>query len=151
MSALHLLRQVALVGALLGNLTAPALAIALGVEHLRLSKKHGHVGHDGSEHQHTGPAAVQVTGAHLAFRQTPESSREHGQLHLAIDAQIKKLSHLVDAHEVAVTCPAAVAIETTHRVRFVPLKERTRLARPDPDDGPPPPLRGPPAGRAPDP
>jgi hypothetical protein len=146
-------RLLALVLALLGSLSAPALATAHGVAHDHVAREH-HQAADHHEADHHG-ADDQGAGDREADRHERAarafdgpSSDEHRHDHASVDSAPgpRDLSRLHLAPAALPPIPPSFAdlssvISAGGAVAAIPAL----LARPGPDGGPPPRLRAPPA------
>ncbi len=132
-----LARLLALVLALLGSLSAPALALTHGLTHDHLAREHRH--EHGADFRQ-GPLAPAVDVA---------SSDDHAHGHPTLDVVpgTRDPGRLGLATVGPAIVPTPTALLTALVVvRSPALTDRALLARPDPDGGPPPRLRAPPVG-----
>lgn len=148
-----LARSIALVLALLGSLSAPALALEHGYVHEHLAQRHGgdetppnggeHHGEQSADHL---PNALDA--ARLLASEQRASSSDHAHGHPRLDAATgaRDLIRLPVAHETPLLIPDVVTLHAMlHVVRPRVRVGREHLARPDPERGPPPNPRAPPA------
>jgi hypothetical protein len=125
-------RLLALVLALLGSLSAPALGLVHDLEHAHVAREHG----GDSHHDAATPAFDARDGDHHG----------HGHPRLDVASIARELGRLDAPHAAVAVLPTATALRATFVVvRSPALTDRALLARPDPGGGPPPTLRAPPA------
>lgn len=131
-----LARLLAVVLALLGSLSAPALALSHGLTHDHLAREHRHEHEAEAPPRPSGPALdVPSDDDHAHGHPTVDvvpGTRDHGRFGLAAVGPA-----------ILPTPPAPLTALVV--VRSAALTDRALLARPDPDGGPPPRLRAPPA------
>jgi hypothetical protein len=125
-------RLLAVVVALLGSLSAPALGLAHDLEHAHVAREHG----AGPHHDAPGRA--------VEAREADHHGHDHTRLDVA--PAIRDLGRYDVAQAAAATPRAPTTVQATFVVvRSPALTDRALLARPDPGGGPPPTLRAPPA------
>ena len=130
--------MLAFVIALLGSLSAPALALTHGLVHEHLASDHRDDHHD-EEHAdpHDAPEA-----AAFESHSADDHAHEHTTLEAVLGSRHLGRPDLV-AVDVGLPSTPALAIETVVAAHAPALADHALLARPDPD-GPPPNLRAPP-------
>lgn len=138
------LRLVAFLIALLVSLSAPGLALVHGLAHDHLAHAHAaagpadhavEAGHDGADH-----------GARTPALRAPDHEHEHGHQAVVVAPGARELARLDLAAGPAVAPEPPPPPTTLVVVRSAALTDLALLARPDPESGPPPRLRAPPAG-----
>ena len=139
--------------ALLGSLSAPVFALTHGFMHAHLASEHqdGHsIGHQDAhqgEHEEEHHRHAQPETPVLAFESN--SDEDHpAHAHPSLDAVPG--SRLNSRLDLTTSTPAMLStpdplVQTVVVVHAPALANHALLARPDPDDGPPPRLRAPPA------
>jgi hypothetical protein len=129
-------RLLAFVLALLGSLAAPGLALTHGLAHAHLARHH--------EQHHEASAARSSPTPTL---DAPDDDHAHGHATVDVAPGARDVARLQwpPATLPAVPARALVLRADLVVVRSPALTDRALLARPDPDGGPPPRLRAPPA------
>jgi hypothetical protein len=132
-------RVFALVIALLGSLSAPALALTHGLVHKHLTSEHRDEHHD---EEHTRPQYAAETSA-----LETHSADDHAHGHPTLEAVLgsRHLGRLdLTTPDVALVSAPAVTIAVVVVAHAPALADHALLARPDPRGGSPPNLRAPP-------
>jgi len=146
---------------MLASLSAPALALAHGHVHEHLvSRHHGaastqqhgeSIGEDHHAASHEEPrehhdAILKSVHSPLAgVSQPSQGEHQHGHPALSAVTAARDVIRWQAAPIVAIAAPPAAPVLTTIRVvRSAHQTNRSTLARPDPEQGPPPALRAPP-------
>lgn len=129
----------AFVIALLGSLSAPALALTHGLVHEHLASEHGD-GHHDEEH-----AIPQYAAESPAFES--HSADEHAHGHATVEAILapRHLGRLdLTTPDVALGPTSVLTLQAVVLAHAPALADHSLLARPDPRGGSPPNLRAPP-------
>ncbi len=139
-----LFRLIAFAIALMGGFSGPVLALSHGQVHEHLAQRHGS-GRTAEHAKHHDAPARDVPAHHVAAANAPNDDHAHGHLRLDAVPRAQELIRLATAPSVAAMVAAPVTIhDPLHAVRAPARTDRVLLARPDPEQGPPPTLRAPP-------
>jgi hypothetical protein len=135
-------RLVTLVLAMFVSLSAPAQALAHGWTHAHLAHDHeaeaAHDAHDAvvADEHHADAASAELEPA--------SHGHEHGHATISVAPGVRDVGRFL-APAVLAQAARIEPVTAIVEVRSAALPEHALLARPAPDDGPPPTLRAPPA------